>query len=127
MLCYIRAHDQKAIRGKLIGLYALNVSDALLTYWLIGTGYFLEANFLLKSTVFDFGELSLIKILLPAALLAWLYFRIHSATEKQLRLGNIAVNLVLLLYIFINILHLVWAGAFLALEFAYVTSIGFIG
>lgn len=83
MLCYIRANDQKSIRGKLIALYALNVSDALLTYWLIGTGYFSEVNFLLKGVVLNFGELFLIKIAFPAALIAWLYFRIHSATEEK--------------------------------------------
>ena len=118
MLCYIRAHDQKAIRGKLIGLYALNVSDALLTYWLIGTGYFSEVNFLLKGVVLNFGELFLIKIAFPAALIAWLYFRIHSATEKQLKSGNIAVNSVLILYTVVNMFHLVFTGTFLAFEFA---------
>ena len=118
MLCYLCAHDHKAIRGKLIALYALNVSDALLTYLLIGTGCFSEVNFLLKGVVLNFGELFLIKIAFPAALIAWLYFRIHSATEKQLRLGGIAINSVLLLYTFVNMLHLVFTGTFLAFEFA---------
>ncbi|NCC66565.1 MAG: hypothetical protein EOM14_00015 [Clostridia bacterium] len=126
MLCYIRANDQKSIRGKLIALYALNVSDALLTYWLIGTGYFSEVNFLLKGVVLNFGELFLIKIVFPAVLIAWLYFRIHSATEKQLKPGNIAVNSALLLYTSVNILHFVWAGIFLALGFAYASSTGFV-
>ena len=127
MLCYLFAYDHKAIRGKLIALYDLNVSDALLTYWLIGTGCFSEANFLLKGVVLNFGEMFLVKIVFPAVLIAWLYFRIHSATEKQLRLGGIAINSVLLLYAFVNILHLVWTGTFLALEFAYAPSTGFIG
>ena len=120
---FLRAYDLKATRGKLLALYTLNVSDALLTYLLVRTGCFLEANFLLRGAVFNFGELFLIKILLPAVLIAWLYFRIYRATESQLRIGNIAVNVVLLLYTFINILHLVWAGTFLALEFLYVPSL----
>ena len=124
---FLRAYDLKATRGKLLALYTLNVSDALLTYLLVRTGCFLEANFLLRGAVFNFGELFLIKILLPAVLIAWLYFRIYRATEKQLRIGNIAVNLVLLLYIFVNILHLVWAGTFLALGFVYVPSLGCVG
>lgn len=127
MLYFLRAHDQKTIRSKLIALYTLNVSDALLTYLLVRTGCFREANFLLERTVVNIGELLLVKILLPAVLIAWLHFRIYRATEKQLKLGNVAVNLVLLLYTFVNILHLVWAGTFLALEFAYVPSTGFIG
>jgi hypothetical protein len=121
MLSFLQAHSLKSIRVKLITIYMLNVSDALLTFWLIGTGYFFEANLLLKKAVFDFDELFLVKILFPVVLLTWLYFRIHSATEKQLRLGKIAVNSVLLLYIFVNILHLVWVGFFLMLEFAYVS------
>ena len=121
MLSFLQAHSLKSIRVKLITIYMLNVSDALLTFWLIGTGYFFEANLLLKKAMFDFDELFLVKILFPVVLLTWLYFRIHSATEKQLRLGKIAVNSVLLLYIFVNILHLVWVGFFLMLEFAYVS------
>lgn len=120
---FLRAYDLKTTRGKLLVLYALNVSDALLTYLLVRTGCFREANFLLRGAVFNFGELFLIKILLPAVLIAWLYFRIYRATESQLRIGNIAVNVVLLLYTFINILHLVWAGIFLVLEFLYVPSL----
>ena len=124
---FLRTYNLKAMRGKLLVLYALNVSDALLTYFLVSTGYFCEANVLLRGAVFHFGELLFIKILLPAALIAWLYFRIYHATERQLRIGNIAVNVVLLLYTFINILYLVWAGTFLTLEFLYVPSIGCIG
>ena len=106
-------HDLKTVRSKLIILYTLNVSDALLTYLLVGTGYFKEANFLLESIVLDFSQLVFIKILLPAALIAWVYFRIGQANQSQLRLGNYAINLVLLLYIVVNMLHLVWTVSFL--------------
>ena len=124
---FLRAYDLKTTRDKLLALYTLNVSDALLTYLLVRTGCFCEANFLLRGAVFNFGELFLIKILLPAVLIAWLYVRICRATERQLRIGNIAVNVVLLLYTFINILHLVGVGTFLALEFLYLPSLGYIG
>lgn len=126
MLRFLRAYDLKSMRGKLIALYALNVSDALLTFLLIRTGCFREANFLLKGVVLNFGEMFLVKIVFPAVLIAWLYFRIHSATEKQLKPGNIAVNSALLLYTSVNILHFVWAGIFLALGFAYASSTGFV-
>lgn len=106
-------HDLKTVRSKLIILYTLNVSDALLTYLLVGTGYFKEANFLLESIVLNFIQLVFIKILLPAALIAWVYFRIGQANQSQLRLGNYAINLVLLLYIVVNMLHLVWTVSFL--------------
>ena len=54
MLSFLQAHSLKSIRVKLITIYMLNVSDALLTFWLIGTGYFFEANLLLKKAMFDF-------------------------------------------------------------------------
>ena len=120
MLYFLQAHDLKTIRCKLIVLYILNVSDALLTYLLIQTGYFCEINYLLKGVVVKMGELSIIKMLLPAALIAWLYIRIQHAAEKQLELGNIAVNSVFLLYIFVNMLHLAWTAYFLAAELAFV-------
>lgn len=61
MLSFLQAHSLKSIRVKLITIYMLNVSDALLTFWLIGTGYFFEANLLLKKAMFDFDELFLEK------------------------------------------------------------------
>lgn len=108
MVSFLRAHDFETIRRKLVVLYILNVSDALLTYSLVQTGYFRELNFLLERAVADAGELFILKVLLPAALIAWLYVRIRRATERQLRPGNIAVNSVFLLYVFVNLLHLVW-------------------
>lgn len=114
LLCFLRKHDLKTIRGKLIALYGLNIFDALMTYLLIYTGRLSEVNCSVKGVVFSFVELSLIKILLPAALIAWLYFWISGVTEKQLKLGNVLVNLILFLYTFANILHLVWAATFLA-------------
>lgn len=111
MVSFLRAHDFQTIRQKLVVLYILNVSDALLTYSLVRTGYFRELNFLLERAVADAGELFMLKVLLPALLLAWLYVRIRRATESQLRPSNIAVNFVVLLYVFVNLLHLVWTAS----------------
>jgi len=116
MVTFLRAYDFKTIRRKLVALYFLNVSDALLTYLLVGTGRFREINFLLERAAGDMGALFLIKILLPAALIAWLYMRIELATERQLRPSNAAVNSVFLLYVFVNLLHLVWTASFLGIK-----------
>ena len=107
MIYFLRTYDLETIRLKFITIYILNVSDALLTHLLIRTGYFIEVNFLLKEIVGNINRLFIMKIFFPALLIAWLYFRVQQATEKILKQGNIAVNFVLVLYIFINILHII--------------------
>ena len=108
MIYFLRTYDLETIRLKFITIYILNVSDALLTHLLIRTGYFIEVNFLLKEIVGNINRLFIMKILFPALLIAWLYFRVQQTTEKILKQSNIAVNFVLVLYIFINILHIIW-------------------
>lgn len=120
MFYFLQTYNLKTIRFKLISLYVLNVSDALLTYLLIRTNYFIEVNFLLKRAMINIDELFLIKILLPAILISWLYLRIQQATVRELRLGNIAVNLVLLLYIFVNTLHLTWIILLIVIKFVLI-------
>lgn len=120
MIYFLRTHDLKTIRLKFIAIYILNVSDALLTHLLIRTGYFIEVNFLLKKIVVSINRLFIIKILFPALLIAWLYFRVQQATEKTLRQGNIAINFVLLLYIFINTPHLIWSILFMVMYLALI-------
>lgn len=120
MFHFLQTYNLKTIRFKLISLYILNVSDALLTYLLIRTGCFIELNFLLKRAMVNIDELFLIKILLPVTLIAWLYLRIQQATVRELRLSNIAVNLVLLLYIFVNALHFMWTILLVVIEFTLI-------
>jgi hypothetical protein len=108
MLSYFQANDLKTIRSKLIALYALNVSDALLTYALVRTGCFKEANFFMRQFVFNFDQLFFIKVILPFALIAWLYFRIEHATRQQLRLGTAAVNIIVLFYMLVDAFHVIW-------------------
>ncbi len=117
VLGFFRAYGLKTMRIKLMLLYALNVYDALMTYLLLQTGYFVEINLLLSKSASNIGKMFFLKALLPALLIACLYVRIQKATEKQLKSGNIAVSSVLLLYIFVDALHLIWAICFLAYAF----------
>lgn len=94
------------IRLKLLVLYLLNVTDAILTYFLLKTGYFYEANFFLKNIAAHTPEFLSIKILVPGFLCILLSVRLRHATEKQIYLGNIPINIVMMIYILTNIFHI---------------------
>ena len=93
------------IKSKLLLLYFLNIADIIFTLILLSTGYYFEANILMAGVVNNTAATLLIKIILPAILLAILYMRIIKATNKQRRIANYAINLVAILYILINISH----------------------
>jgi hypothetical protein len=50
----------------------------------------------------------LLKVVLPALLLLFIYQRIKTADAAQLKASNIAVNISLTIYSLVNISHLVW-------------------
>lgn len=110
---FLHVYNVNLVRLKLAALYCLNVSDALITYFLVQTGYFYEINFLLKDMVPHAGKFFITKGLLPIMLISWLYFRVRDASERQLKYANIAVNSLLFLYMGVNILHLFWVTLFM--------------
>lgn len=79
----------------------------IFTLVLLKTGCFIEANPLMVNIVQNLTTSLLVKIVLPAVLLVFLYFRIQKATEKQLRKGNFIINGIVLMYMSINIFHLI--------------------
>lgn len=105
---FYRAYSLKAMRLKLTALFGLNVTDALLTLFLLQTGNFYEVNFLLSGVTQEPALFLAYKILLPGFLLGFLGFRLGFASEKQLRTGNVLVSFALSLYGLINLLHLLW-------------------
>ena len=50
----------------------------------------------------------MLKVVLPAALLSYLYFRMKSASEKQLKQSNVLLSVATGVYAVINIFHLVY-------------------
>lgn len=104
----IKTSDVKMIRMKLIALYMLNVLDALLTHIMMSTGHFYEMNVLLAEIVINTAAFLGLKIFVPGVLVFLLCIRISSATERQLRLGNIPVNISLFLYILVDLNHALW-------------------
>jgi hypothetical protein len=108
MISFIKNYSLKNIRNKFIVLYILNVTDIVSTLLLLDTGFYMEANVLMaKAVQSPFASLAL-KLVLPAVLLIMLYLRMQNATDQQLRVSNLLVNIVTLFYALINISHLVW-------------------
>ncbi|MDS0524642.1 DUF5658 family protein [Clostridium sp. SHJSY1] len=84
------------------------MTDIIFTLFLCRTGYYLEANFFMKPIINNEVMSLLVKLILPAFLLLFLYFRMKSATNSQLKKSNFYVLSILLVYTFINFSHLFW-------------------
>ncbi|NLJ40610.1 MAG: hypothetical protein GX352_03220 [Clostridiales bacterium] len=112
MLTFLREYSLPGIKTKFILLYLLNVTDIIFTRLLLGTGVFVEINALIANVVLDSVVCILLKILLPAVLLTILYQRMHRATERQLKISNIILNLAVAFYLLVNISHLAWLCAY---------------
>ena len=63
----------------------------------------------------------MLKVILPAVLLSYLYFRMKKASEKQLKQSNILLSVATGVYAVINIFHLVF---FLMFGFLKIFTIG---
>jgi len=84
--------------------------DIIFTLLLLQTGYFQEVNFLMVKAVQSPTISVVIKVILPALLLYYMYRQIKDADASQLKVSNIAVNISLTIYTIVNITHLVWVA-----------------
>lgn len=107
MLAFIRNCSLNNIKSKFIIIYVLNITDVIFTLILLKTGYYMEANFLMAKVVDNHLTSFIIKVLLPAALFFYLYIRMQKASIRQLKLSNIFITFILILYTAININHLI--------------------
>ncbi|WP_105615377.1 DUF5658 family protein [Vallitalea okinawensis] len=108
MVTFIKDHDLRNIKHKLLLLYLLNVTDIVFTLLLINSGFYREVNPIMNQFISYELFSILLKVILPAGLLLYISLRIRKATEHQLRLSNILINLITSIYVIINILHLIW-------------------
>lgn len=105
---YIKNCTLGNLKNKLIILYLLNVTDLILTMFLLETGYFKELNIFMIKKLESIDASILYKVLLPGILLTVLYLRMKRATKKQLMRSNFLLNGIAMIYGFINISHLIW-------------------
>jgi hypothetical protein len=68
----------------------------------------MEANILMIKAVESIPLSFILKILLPATLLFYLYIRMKKASEKQLKKSNTIINIAIAFYSLINISHFVY-------------------
>lgn len=110
MIAFVKNRSLIMQKKKLILLYLLNLADILFTVILLQTGYFKEINILMVKVVTNPVAGVLLKVLLPALLLGYLYRQLQEGDEEQLRVSNIAVNISLVIYALVNLSHLVWTA-----------------
>lgn len=108
MFAFIQAYYLKKIKAKLFILYGLNATDLIFTLLLLKSGFFIEANFLMVNVVQNFTFSILLKVILPGVLLTILYYRMHQASEIQLKKSNRFINAALVFYFLVNIFHIIW-------------------
>lgn len=110
MISFIKNYELMMIRKKLIILYLLNVTDIIFTLALLRTGFFSEVNIFMVNAVESPMFSMLLKIVLPAILLYYLYKRICSSDDAGLRDTNIGINVSLAIYTLVNLSHLLWVS-----------------
>lgn len=112
LISFIKNCTFENIKCKLLILYVLNVTDVVFTLLLLSTGFYIEANTLMENAVQSLYTSFILKILLPATLLFYLFFRMKKANEKQLKQSNIIINIATAVYALINVSHLVCFSLF---------------
>jgi hypothetical protein len=113
MIAFINNYSLHNMKNKLLMIYILNITDIAFTLLLLSTGYFIEANLLLKNVVQNPTESFVLKVVLPALLLIYLYIRIQKASDKELKKANHFISGITVLYLLINISHLLWCSIFI--------------
>jgi hypothetical protein len=107
MIAFMKNYSLENIKNKFFILYTLNVTDIMFTIILLNTGFYTEANTLMSVVPQSLLTSFLLKIVLPALLLVFIYFRMQNATDHQLKQSNFFINANIILYTFINMFHIV--------------------
>lgn len=108
MIYFIKTSNLESLKTKLIILYLLNVLDWIFTLYLVGTGFFREANIIMAKIIDNYAIGFVLKVLLVAIILMFIYYRLFDATKRQLILSNLLINGIVFIYILINISHLLY-------------------
>ena len=106
MRAIIFGQHHPALRAKLVILYLLNAADIGLTYILLSQGGFVELNPLIGLALQNAAATVMVKLLLPAALLVYLDFRMKEAEARQLKACRYIICGLLILYAAVNAIHL---------------------
>ena len=94
------------VRLRMLLLYALNVLDMVLTKFLLQTGKFREINPVMALALQSDWATLLLKLLLPAVLMAYLDRRLRQVDARHLRLSAHALEALIAAYAAVSLLHL---------------------
>ncbi len=108
MISYLKCSSMPDLKNKMVFLYVLNVTDIIFTLILCGTGACIEANPFAALFVGSPAAALLMKGLVPAALLTYLYLRLRKASDNQRKKANVPIAGLLVAYALINISHVTW-------------------
>ncbi|WP_346934998.1 DUF5658 family protein [Clostridium sp.] len=97
----------RSIRKKLLFIFFLNISDLFFTWIFVCKygGLFFEANVMAKNIVTNIPLSFFLKMSIVLLVILYWNYRLKSATLNGLLISNITANLVLTMYIIINLLH----------------------
>lgn len=109
---FIKENNLDVIRKKLILIFILNVTDICFTLILLSTGAFSEGNPVMSTIVHNKSLSIMFKIFVPLVLLIYIYLRIKKATDRQLLISNIIINIGIVFYIVVNLSHMFWTGLY---------------
>lgn len=101
------------LRDKLTLLYILNAVDIVFTFGLLKTGLFKEMNSIMVEVVDDPILSITIKLIIPALLIIYILLKLEDLPEANMKLCHIFVNVVLLVYTVIALMHLSYLCLFL--------------
>ena len=94
------------LNKKIDDLFYLNAVDILATLVLLRTGLFVEKNPLMVNIVNNPTLATFIKIVIVGLLLLYLKLRCRHATKIQLKIVNKVLNIAIIIYSLIAILHI---------------------
>ena len=97
--------NKSNVYSKLWMLGILNCTDIIFTYILINGDVCYEANNIMNNILNSSYNCFALKIALPTLLLLYLGNRFKEASEKQINISNKIMNVVVALYLLINISH----------------------
>lgn len=103
---------QKRIIAIFSFIYILNCTDLLFTYTYLKTGMFIEYNPIMR-TLLHYSSLTILfKLMLPAVLVIYFFFRLDDHTPFSLLLCKWGGALLSLIYILLNLMHLYYLFQF---------------
>lgn len=108
MVAFIKNCNLENLKTKLFILFILNVMDWILTLYLLGTGFFREANIFMVKIIDDCAIGFILKVLFVAIILLFIYYRLFDATERQLSQSNLLINGIVVIYALINVSHIIF-------------------